>query len=36
MLLKILPFALYTNPLSIQALKSKSCLPYVSYATTAA
>jgi hypothetical protein len=35
-LLKILPFALYTSPLSIQALQSSSCLSYVSYATTSA
>jgi hypothetical protein len=38
LLLKILPFALYlfTCPLSVQALHSRSCLSYVSYATTAA
>jgi hypothetical protein len=36
MLLKILPFALYTSPLSVQVLQSRSCLYYVSYATTAA
>jgi hypothetical protein len=38
MLLKILPFALYTPtiPLSVQVLQSRSCLSYVSYATTAA
>jgi hypothetical protein len=31
-----LSFALQTSPLSVQALQSKSCLSYVSYATTAA
>jgi hypothetical protein len=36
MLLKILPFPLYTRPLSVQDLHSRSCLPYVSYAITAA
>jgi hypothetical protein len=36
MLLKILPFTLHTIALSVQALQSRSCLPYVSYATTAA
>jgi hypothetical protein len=36
MLLKILTFALYASPLSVQALQSRSCLPYVSYATTEA
>jgi hypothetical protein len=36
MLLKILAFALYTSPLSVQALQSRSCLFYLSYATTAA
>jgi hypothetical protein len=36
MLLKILPLALYTIPLSVQALQSRSCLSYMSYATTAA
>jgi hypothetical protein len=35
-LLKILPFPLYTSPLSIQALESRSCLSYLYYATTAA
>jgi hypothetical protein len=35
-LLKILPFALYTNPLSVQVFLSRSCLSYISYATTAA
>jgi hypothetical protein len=35
MLLKIFPSALYTNPLSVQALESTSCLSYLSYATTA-
>jgi hypothetical protein len=35
MLLKILPFALYTSPLPVQALQSRSCFSYVSYATTA-
>jgi hypothetical protein len=34
-LLKILPCALYTSPLSVQALQSRSCLSYVSYSTTA-
>jgi hypothetical protein len=29
MLLKILPFALHTNPLSVQALQVKSCLAYL-------
>jgi hypothetical protein len=33
---KFLPFAFYTSPLSVQALQSRSCLYYVSYATTAA
>jgi hypothetical protein len=33
MLLKILPFALHTSPLSVQALQGRSCL---SYATRAA
>jgi hypothetical protein len=36
MLLKILSFALYTSFLSVQTLQSRSCLSYVSYATTAA
>jgi hypothetical protein len=36
MLLKIFPFALYTCPMSIQALQCRSCLYYLSYATTAA
>jgi hypothetical protein len=36
MLLKILWFALHTSPLTIQALQSRSCLSYVSYATGAA
>jgi hypothetical protein len=35
MLLKILPCALHTNPLSVQALQSRSCIFYLSYATTA-
>jgi hypothetical protein len=35
-LLKILPFALHTSPPLIQALRSRSCLTYVSYVTTAA
>jgi hypothetical protein len=35
-LLKILPFAPQTSLLSVQALQSRSCLSYVSYATTAA
>jgi hypothetical protein len=30
-LLKILPFALYTSPQSVQALQSRSCLSHVSY-----
>jgi hypothetical protein len=34
-LLKNLPFALYTSPLSVQALQSKSCLSHLSYATMA-
>jgi hypothetical protein len=33
MLLKILPFVLYTSPLSVQAWQSRSCLSYVSYAS---
>jgi hypothetical protein len=36
MLLKILRFALHPNPLSVQALQSRSWLSYLSYATTAA
>jgi hypothetical protein len=36
MLLKILPFALHTSPLSVQDLQNRSCLSYVSYATMAA
>jgi hypothetical protein len=36
MLLKILPFALHTSPMSVQALQSRSCISYVSYATPAA
>jgi hypothetical protein len=35
MLLKILPFVLYTSPLSVQALQSRSCPAYLSHATTA-
>jgi hypothetical protein len=35
-ILKILPCVLHTNPLSVQALESRSCLSYLSYATTAA
>jgi hypothetical protein len=35
MLLKILPFALQTSPLSAQDMQSRSCLSYLSYATTA-
>jgi hypothetical protein len=31
----LIAFAIYTSPLSVQALQSRSC-PYVSYATTAA
>jgi hypothetical protein len=34
--LSILLFALLTSPLSVQALQSRSCLSYVSYAITAA
>jgi hypothetical protein len=34
-ILKILPCALYTSPLSVQALESRSCLSYMSYAATA-
>jgi hypothetical protein len=30
MVLKRLPFALYTSPLSVQALRDSSCLSYVS------
>jgi hypothetical protein len=33
---KCLPFALHTSPLSVQALQGRSCLYYVSYATTTA
>jgi hypothetical protein len=33
MLLKILPFALYTSPLSVQALQCRSCLSYICYDT---
>jgi hypothetical protein len=33
MLLKILPCALYTSPLSVQTLQSRSRLYYLSYAT---
>jgi hypothetical protein len=36
MLLNILPCALCTSPLSVQALQSRSYICYVSYATTAA
>jgi hypothetical protein len=36
MSLKTLLFALYTGPLSVQTLQSRSCLFYLSYATTAA
>jgi hypothetical protein len=35
-ILKILPFALYTSPMSVQALQSTLCLSHVSYDTTAA
>jgi hypothetical protein len=35
MLLKILPFAIYTSPLSVQALQSRSCPSYLAYATVA-
>jgi hypothetical protein len=35
MSLKILPFALYTNPLSVQAFQSRAPLYYASYDTTA-
>jgi hypothetical protein len=31
MLLKTLPFALYTSPLSVQAFQSRSCLSYLCY-----
>jgi hypothetical protein len=34
-LLKIIPCAVYTSPLSVQGLQSRSCINYVSYATTA-
>jgi hypothetical protein len=33
---KILPFPLHTSPLSVQALQSRSCLSYLSYATMGA
>jgi hypothetical protein len=33
---KIVPFALYSSPLSVQALQSRSCLSYLSYTTMAA
>jgi hypothetical protein len=36
MLLKILPFAPYTSPLVVEALRSRPFLSYVFYATTAA
>jgi hypothetical protein len=36
MLLKILAFVLYASPLSVQVLQSRSCLSYLSSATTAA
>jgi hypothetical protein len=36
MLLKIIPFALQTSPLSGQALQIRTCLSYVSYVITAA
>jgi hypothetical protein len=36
MLLKILPFTIYTSSLSVQALQCRSCLSYLAYATTAA
>jgi hypothetical protein len=35
MLLKNFPFVLYTSPLSVQTLHSKSRISYVYYATTA-
>jgi hypothetical protein len=35
LLSKILPFALYTSPLLVQALHSRSFLSHLSYATTA-
>jgi hypothetical protein len=31
-----IPFAVHTSPLSVQVLHSRSCLSYISYATTAA
>jgi hypothetical protein len=34
-ILIILPFALYTSPVSVQALQSRSCLSYLAHATTA-
>jgi hypothetical protein len=34
-LMKTFSFALHTSPLPVQALQSRSCLSYVSYATTA-
>jgi hypothetical protein len=36
MLSKIIPFTIYTSPLSVQALQSRSCLSYLPYAITAA
>jgi hypothetical protein len=35
-ILKIIPFTKHTSPLSVQALQSRSCPSYISYATTAA
>jgi hypothetical protein len=35
MLSKMFPFALYTSPLPVQALQSRSCLSYLSCAKTA-
>jgi hypothetical protein len=36
LVLKILPFTIYTSPLSVQAFQSISCLSYLHYATTTA
>jgi hypothetical protein len=36
MIVKIPSFRMYTSPLPVQALQSRSCLSYLAYATTAA
>jgi hypothetical protein len=36
MLMKMFPFTIYISSLSVQALRSRSCLPHLSYATAAA